>query len=242
MAATGWLEPHVRVGHISSIWLWPSLDWLPAALVPVNATGSVRFGATVHFPKVARAPCRDIYVVWVPQSTRAPHMAAEHRFYKRFNFESVPVEEYEVRYVSRSFLFPACQRSKTGHNESEYARESQGGKIAQIWPPARISMHRARMWSIRNPCRERSRDQQWSTDGTSRTPALPSSCGAVCRWMPHPDACVTISRLRLTESASASDRMGRCSTNETASIQQPCFFQCWCSDLAMVAHFPERPH
>jgi len=63
------------------------------------------FRATVHFPQVARALGRDIYEVWVPQSTRAPHMAAEHRFYKRFNFESVPVEEYKVRYVSRSFLF-----------------------------------------------------------------------------------------------------------------------------------------
>jgi hypothetical protein len=28
-------------------------------------------------------------------------MAADHRFYKRFNFESVPMEEYEVRDVAR---------------------------------------------------------------------------------------------------------------------------------------------
>src|ERR1035437_439979 len=42
-----------------------------------------------------------LYVVAVPQSARAPHMAADHRFYKRFNFESVPMEEYEVRDVAR---------------------------------------------------------------------------------------------------------------------------------------------
>jgi len=42
-----------------------------------------------------------IYVIWVPQSSRAPHMAADHRFYKRFNFESAPMEEYEVRDVAR---------------------------------------------------------------------------------------------------------------------------------------------
>jgi Putative DNA-binding domain len=42
-----------------------------------------------------------LYVVSVPQSVRAPHMAADHRFYKRFNFESVAMDEYEVRDVAR---------------------------------------------------------------------------------------------------------------------------------------------
>ncbi len=44
---------------------------------------------------------RLLYIVSVPQSVRAPHMAADHRFYKRFNFESVPMEEYEVRDAGR---------------------------------------------------------------------------------------------------------------------------------------------
>lgn len=48
-----------------------------------------------------RAPGKVLYVVSIPQSPRAPHMAADHRFYKRFNFESVPMEEYEVRDVAR---------------------------------------------------------------------------------------------------------------------------------------------
>jgi len=46
-------------------------------------------------------PGKVIYVISIPQSVRAPHMAADHRFYKRFNFESVPMEEYEVRDVAR---------------------------------------------------------------------------------------------------------------------------------------------
>jgi hypothetical protein len=33
-------------------------------------------------------------------------MASDHRFYKRFNFESVPMEEYEVRDVSRRLVAP----------------------------------------------------------------------------------------------------------------------------------------
>ncbi|WP_414440382.1 helix-turn-helix domain-containing protein [Burkholderia sp. 22PA0106] len=46
------------------------------------------------------APGRVAYVVWVPQSAMAPHQASDKRFYKRFNFESVPMEEYEIRDVS----------------------------------------------------------------------------------------------------------------------------------------------
>lgn len=46
-------------------------------------------------------PGRVIYVVSVPQSNRAPHMAENHIFYKRYNFEFIPMEEYEVRDVAR---------------------------------------------------------------------------------------------------------------------------------------------
>ena len=38
-----------------------------------------------------------IYVISIPQSKRAPHMAEDHIFYKRFNYQSIPMEEYEVR-------------------------------------------------------------------------------------------------------------------------------------------------
>ena len=46
-------------------------------------------------------PSRVAYVVCIPQSLRAPHQAADKKFYKRFNFESVPMEEYEIRDVTR---------------------------------------------------------------------------------------------------------------------------------------------
>jgi hypothetical protein len=45
-------------------------------------------------------------VVIIPHSQRAPHMASDNRFYKRFNFESVPMQEYEVRDVSRRMDSP----------------------------------------------------------------------------------------------------------------------------------------
>ncbi len=47
-----------------------------------------------------------IYVVYVPQSKRAPHMAEDHVFYKRYNYQSVAMEEYEVRDVSHRNEMP----------------------------------------------------------------------------------------------------------------------------------------
>lgn len=44
---------------------------------------------------------RVLYVVYVPQSARAPHMSFHNKFYKRHNFESIPMEEYEVRDAAR---------------------------------------------------------------------------------------------------------------------------------------------
>lgn len=40
---------------------------------------------------------KTLYVVQIPESLEAPHMARDKRFYRRYNFESVFMEEYEVR-------------------------------------------------------------------------------------------------------------------------------------------------
>jgi len=43
---------------------------------------------------------KQVFVVWIPISSFAPHMV-NFRFYKRQNFSSVPMEEYEVRELYR---------------------------------------------------------------------------------------------------------------------------------------------
>jgi hypothetical protein len=40
---------------------------------------------------------QTVYVVKIPASIEAPHMSKDQKFYKRYNFESVAMEEYEVR-------------------------------------------------------------------------------------------------------------------------------------------------
>lgn len=69
-----WLE-NVAISNIQ-----PRIDGLHVN--PVQLTG-------VNAGRVA-------YVVTIPQSYTA-HQAADHRYYKRFNFQSVPMEHYEVQ-------------------------------------------------------------------------------------------------------------------------------------------------
>ncbi|WP_158620233.1 MULTISPECIES: helix-turn-helix domain-containing protein [Corallococcus] len=54
-----------------------------------------------QIPLTKSSPGRVAYVVHVPQSVRAPHQARDKLFYKRFEYQSKPMEEYEIRDVSR---------------------------------------------------------------------------------------------------------------------------------------------
>jgi len=40
---------------------------------------------------------KTVYIVKIPKSFETPHMCKENRFYRRYNFESVQMEEYEIR-------------------------------------------------------------------------------------------------------------------------------------------------
>lgn len=73
---------------------------------------------------------KSIYVVQVPKSENAPHMAKDHRFYKRNNVESIPMEYFDVKDVMNRVQYPklgiACcflnmipQRSK-GQEHTTY--------------------------------------------------------------------------------------------------------------------------
>ena len=61
----------------------------------------------IEIPKTT--PGKVIYVVYVPQSNRAPHMASDNKYYKRYNFQSVAMEDYEVRDIMRRQETPDLQ-------------------------------------------------------------------------------------------------------------------------------------
>ena len=50
---------------------------------------------------------RVAYALDIPQATSlAPHQASDHRYYRRFNYQSVPMEDYEVRDLLRRATTP----------------------------------------------------------------------------------------------------------------------------------------
>jgi hypothetical protein len=85
---------------------------LPERITPVNRTefprewleqiiNSIRpriDGIVIHSVQLASGESDVVYVIEIPQSHTA-HQANNHRYYKRFNFQSVPMEDYEIRDV-----------------------------------------------------------------------------------------------------------------------------------------------
>lgn len=65
-------------------------------------------GLTIYPVDINAGQNHVVYVVEIPQSTTA-HQAKDCRYYKRFNFESVPMEDYEVRDVMNRSIAPNAQ-------------------------------------------------------------------------------------------------------------------------------------
>ena len=90
----------------------PNKKHLPEKIVPVNRVEFSREwleqiiqsirprieGIVIHSVTLDSGPNDVAYAVEVPQSNTA-HQASNHRYYKRFNFQSVPMEDYEIRDV-----------------------------------------------------------------------------------------------------------------------------------------------
>jgi hypothetical protein len=85
-------------------------------------------GVVVHEVELPiSSPGRVAYVVAIPQSFRAPHQASDKRFYKRYNFKSASMEEYEIRDVSRRLDRPDLNtRFQAAHAGTELV---SGGAI-----------------------------------------------------------------------------------------------------------------
>jgi hypothetical protein len=55
-------------------------------------------GIVIHSVSLSSGEMHAAYVIEIPQSNTA-HQASDHRYYKRFNFQAVPMEDYEIRDV-----------------------------------------------------------------------------------------------------------------------------------------------
>jgi len=97
----------------------PDKRHLPEKLDPVNRTqfskewleqviNNIRpkiDNIIIYSVNIDGTPNHVVYVVEIPQSNTA-HQATDYRYYKRYNFESVPMEDYEIRDVMHRVTSP----------------------------------------------------------------------------------------------------------------------------------------
>lgn len=75
---------------------------------------------------------QSIYVVKIPRSGDAPHMAKDKRYYKRFNFKSEPMEDYEVKDLYNRISVPKLEIVACSFNPDEKNDEVIYGLTAAI--------------------------------------------------------------------------------------------------------------
>lgn len=85
-------------------------------------------GLRVHRIDLTAIPGKAVYVVYIRQSSLAPHMASDHRYYKRLGTTTAFMEEYEVRDVARRAEVPdlklriVCPQSQPNRYLRAYIR------------------------------------------------------------------------------------------------------------------------
>jgi hypothetical protein len=78
------------VGHTTY-----SREWLEQI---INSNISPRID-DIRISPIQLSVDRSAYAVKIPKSFRGPHQAPDKKYYKRFNFQSVPMEDYEINDV-----------------------------------------------------------------------------------------------------------------------------------------------
>lgn len=99
-------SPHVAIGLSPINPREVSKEWLEQV---INSRIQPRIAGLVINPIELKTkhPGGFSYVVVIPESSTA-HQASDKRYYKRFNFQSVPMEDYEVRQTMNRASHPAC--------------------------------------------------------------------------------------------------------------------------------------
>jgi hypothetical protein len=79
-------------------------EWLEQVINTIQPRPKV----TIHAVQLSSAPHHAVYVVEVPPSSTA-HQARDRRYHKRYNFEILAMEDYEVRDVMRRRAHPVVK-------------------------------------------------------------------------------------------------------------------------------------
>lgn len=80
-------------------------------------------GIVIHPVALSLGANNVVYVIEIPQSSTA-HQANDKRYYKRFNFLSVPMEDYEIRDVMSRAQYPKIELNFEIDIETKVRRSS----------------------------------------------------------------------------------------------------------------------
>jgi hypothetical protein len=93
-------------------------------------------GIVIHSVNLSSGENDVAFVIEIPQSNTA-HQASDHRYYKRFNFQAVPMEDYEIRdvifreqtpYIALKFLIQI-----TSESQGDAATSSETGADGGVY-------------------------------------------------------------------------------------------------------------
>ncbi|HTE22898.1 AlbA family DNA-binding domain-containing protein [Flavitalea sp.] len=70
-------------------------EWLENVII--SGVQRVIPGITIEPVRFSNDVTKTVYVVKIPRSHHAPHMAKTGKYYRRYNFQAVPMAEYEIR-------------------------------------------------------------------------------------------------------------------------------------------------
>jgi len=138
----------------------PTDRHLPSRIDPVNrqdfskewlehVIGNIRpriDGLLIHPVPIGGSNSDVVYIVQIPQSHTA-HQATDKRYYKRHNFESVPMDDYEIRDVMNRLQHPRIEldfrlrnvRRRNGSYDLEIFMANTGSVYA-LYVVARIEV------------------------------------------------------------------------------------------------------
>ena len=89
----------------------------------------------IHPVRYNQEIAKSVYIVKIPSSILSPHMTSDKRYYRRYNFESVPMEDYEVRNLFQRVHKPELEigdilvESQSSQSMGDSTLHSAGFKI-----------------------------------------------------------------------------------------------------------------
>ncbi len=99
-----------------------------------------------------------LYSIKIPKSDKAPHQASDKKYYKRYNFQSVPMEEYEIRELYFRNIISQTEFRKLQAQVREKIYKPVIPKMIMLKARFMIEEHPYKIYYIDDPLRTYYRD------------------------------------------------------------------------------------